>query len=111
MANKDMQKWALLVGLIIAIVAAFVSFSWVPLILFVVGLIVGFLNIDDKETMMFLVAVIALGAIGSQSVSVLSSYVGGFASTLGMMINNVIAFVGAAGLVVAIKAIIAIGRD
>jgi len=41
------------------------------------------------------------------SVPLLSNIIGNLAS----MIDNIIVFVGAAGLVVAIKAIIAIGKD
>jgi len=110
--NKDnVQKWSFLGGLILAVVASFIMSPWITLVLFVLGLIVGALNIDDKEVVPFLVAVIALGAIGASSLNALSPVLMGLTGYVKEIVTNVIAFVGAAGLVVAIKAIVAIGRD
>ena len=108
---NTVQKWSFIVGLIIAVIAGFFINPWVPLVLFVLGIIVGFLNIEESEVITFLVAVIALGAIGSSSISVLSPILRDGTPVLESIVNNIIAFVGAAGLVVAIKAIIAIGKD
>lgn len=102
-------KWAFIVGLVVAILAALVTnvlqASTVLLILFILGLVVGLLNIDKKNTTGFLVAVIALLAVGS--LAALS--VGALATPiryLESMLNNFIAFVAAAALVVSLKAVI-----
>jgi len=101
-------KWAFIVGLVIAILAAFVnaiSASTILLILFILGLIVGILNIDKKNTTEFLVAVIALlavGSLGALSIGQLTSAVG----YLQEILNNFIAFVAAAALIVSIKAVV-----
>ena len=54
-------KWAFIVGLVIA-VAAGLGFNqpWIGWVLAVLGLIVGFLNVSDKESHGFLLAVVAL---------------------------------------------------
>ena len=101
-------KWAFIIGIVIAILAAFVttvSTTTIALILFVLGLIVGFLNIDKKNTTEFLVAVIALLLVGSLS----ALAIGQIAQAVGYLeaiLNNFIAFVMAAALVVSLKAVI-----
>lgn len=101
-------KWAFIVGLVVAVLAGFitaVSATTVLLTLFVLGLIVGFLNIDKKNTTEFLVAVIALlavGSLGALSVGQLAAPVG----YLQAILNNFTAFVAAAALVVSIKTVV-----
>lgn len=101
-------KWAFIIGIVIAILAAFitaVSTATILLTLFILGLIVGFLNIDKKNTTEFLVATIALlavGSLGALSVGQLVATVGYLQSILG----NFIVFVAAAALVVSLKAVI-----
>ena len=101
-------KWAFIIGLVIAVLAAFitaVSTATILLILFILGLIVGFLNIDKKNTTEFLVAVIALlavGSLGALAIGQLAQAV----SYLEAILGNFIVFVAASALVVSIKAII-----
>jgi hypothetical protein len=105
-------KWAFIVGIVVAILAAFVTAvepATILLVLFILGLIVGLLNIDKKNTTEFLVAVIALlavGSLGAISVGQLVTPVGYLQEILG----NFIAFVAAAALVVAIKAIVSTSK-
>ena len=42
--------WALIIGMILAVLAGFTAVPALPVILFVLGLIVGFLNIKEKES-------------------------------------------------------------
>lgn len=101
-------KWAFLIGLVVAILAAFITAipaSTIMLILFITGLLVGALNVDKKNITEFLVAVIALlavGGLGALSIGLLQTPVVYLETILG----NFTAFVGAAALVVAIKAIV-----
>jgi len=99
-------KWAFMIGLALAIIAGLILNAYtVPnlaLILVVLGLIVGFLNISKTDTVKLLVAIIALMAVGTVTISeipIVDLY-------LGAIITNIIIFAGAAGLVVAVKAII-----
>jgi hypothetical protein len=102
-------KWAFVIGLVIAILAALagnvITATTIALILFILGLVVGFLNIDKKNTTEFLVAVIALLILGVSSLGALS-VIGGTLAYLESILANFTAFVAAAALVVSIKAII-----
>jgi len=95
--------WALIIGIILAVLAGFVAIPSLPVVLFVLGLIVGVLNIKEKESTPFLIAVIALLLIG-----VAGLQLGRLTPVVVSILNNFIAFVAAAGLVVALKQVIAI---
>jgi len=95
--------WALIIGVILAILAGFVAIPFLTLILFILGLIVGFLNIKEKENIPFLIAVMALLLIG-----VAGLQLGGLTTVITSILNNFIAFVSAAALVVAIKQVLVV---
>ncbi len=114
MKNLDvLGKWAFLIGLIIAVIAAFIgsaiSASTILLILFILGLIVGYLNIAEKKLTKFLLATIALLLLGVGSISALS-VIGTVSGYLNSILANIIAFVSAAALIVALKAIYETGK-
>jgi len=101
MQKTILGRWAVIVGIILAVLAGFSEIPNLAIILFVLGLIVGFLNIGERESVPFLVAVIALLVIGLSGLQL------GKATPLVVSIlNNFIAFVSAAGLVVALKQIL-----
>lgn len=111
MANlQKVGSWAFLLGVIIAILAGVGIAAmagqeiaqWVPLVLVILGLVVGFLNISDKEVQAFLLAGIALIAVGIP---------GSALSTIPMVGEYLVGILGAisvfaapAVLVVALKA-------
>ena len=103
---KEIGKWAFIVGLIIAVLAGLIegiyTIPYLTLILVILGLVVGFLNIAEKNTIKLLVAIIALMGVGSMTVLAIPA----ISSYLETMLGNFVVFVGAAGLVVAIKAIV-----
>lgn len=111
MVNELIGKWAFLIGLIIAVVAGFVTSyaTTVALVLFILGLVVGFLNIAEKNSVKFLVATIALLAGVTASISALSM-LGVVVSYASAVLGNFVAFVSAAALVVAIKAVFETGK-
>jgi len=103
MKLTQIGHWSFIGGLVLAILAGFINFALMPLILFILGLIVGFLNVTEKESTSFLVATIALlmgGMVGLQF--------GG--ETLASILSSFTAFVSAAALVVALKQIIITAR-
>lgn len=104
-------KWSFIGGIILAVVASFFTIPYLGVILLVLGLIVGFLNISKKEVHNYLISVIALLIIGVASISALAVLNVTFAGLLGSILTNFIAFVSASGLVVAIKAIVQLGKD
>lgn len=95
-------RWALIIGIILAVLAGFTAIPSSAVILFVLGLIVGFLNIQEKESTPFLVGVIALMVIGLSGLQL-----GTLTLTVILILENFLAFVSAAGLVVAIKQVLA----
>lgn len=97
--------WVFLGGIVLAILAGFVAVPNLAVLLFVLGLIVGFLNIKEKESTRFLVAVITLLLVG-----VVSLEFGKLTPIITPILNSFIAFVSAAGLVVAIKQVWATGQ-
>ncbi len=108
---EQLGRWAFIVGVAIAIVAGLIpslqSVTWVTWLLVVLGLIVGFLNVTDKETTGFLIAAIALMVVGGSGLSVF----GTLGSVLTSILNNIVAFVAPGALVVALKAVYAISSD
>ncbi len=111
MAKGQTGKWAFLLGLLVAIVAVFVAFSpWDGVLLLVLGLVVGWMNVGDKDATAFLVAVLGLsfGAGHIASVSIIGAQAAGWITAI---LGNVVAFVGAAALVVAGKAVYALAKE
>ena len=109
MAGK-MGQWAFIIGVIIAIVVGLFSSNlgvntegWLVLLLVVLGLIVGLLNVTEKETTPFLVAAAALLITGTAGntlavIPTLGSYLQG-------VVEAIAVFVAPAAIVVALKAI------
>ncbi|MDD5699774.1 MAG: hypothetical protein PHH00_01095 [Candidatus Nanoarchaeia archaeon] len=112
MKLKFVGKWAFLVGLAIAVLASFITgyATIIALVLFLLGLIVGFLNISQKDSSKFLLATIALLIGGMASMTALSIF-GVVSVYLTVILGNFIAFVSAAALVVAIKSVVETGRN
>lgn len=98
-------RWVFLGGIVLAILAGFVAVPYLAVLLFVLGLIVGFLNIKEKESTRFLVAVIVLLLVGVASLEL-----GKLTPVITPILQSFIAFVSAAGLVVAIKQVLATGQ-
>lgn len=101
--------YAFLLGILLAVLMAFVTIPYAALILVVLGIIVGLLNITAKETVEFLVASMALVIAGIAA--------GGFATIplVGRYIADILAglvvLVAPAAVIVAIKAIKATAKD
>lgn len=110
MSQSNMGRWAFIVGLLIAVLLGFVTFAYASLVLVILGVIVGFLNVTDKEASGFLIAVIALmvvGVAGLQALSVL----GTLYTWIEMVLTSFTVFVAAASVVVAIKVLFETGKN
>ena len=99
-------KWAFIIGLALAIIAGLIQGVYIipslMLILVILGLIVGFLNISERNTVKLLVAIIALMMVGGVTLSAIPT----INMYLEAILANILIFASGAGLVVAIKAII-----
>jgi|TARA_B100001964_G_C13769185_1_gene395242 hypothetical protein len=97
-------SWAFIVGLVVAIIFGIPSISaqsWVAPVLVILGLIIGFLNITEKEVSSFLIAAIALVVAGNANLSQVPA-IGGFLSGI---LGNFVVLMAPAAVVVAVKAI------
>lgn len=104
MDQKQMGRWAFIIGLIISLLLGFVTFSYASLILVILGLIVGFLNITEKEASKYLIAVIALTVIGIAGLQALA-ILGSLYTWIQNVLTSFLVFVAASAVVVAIKAL------
>lgn len=99
-------RWAFLLGLLVSLIAGFGgAIPYLASILFILGLAVGFLNITERESSAFLIAVITLLLIGIGGLQF-----GKFTQLISNILQNLIAFVAAAGFVVAIKQVLVMAR-
>lgn len=102
----NIGRIAFLAGIVIAVASAFVTMSWVPLALLVIGLVVGFLNVSDSESQGFLIAGIAL--LLSVDTAAGLPYLGEMVTTV---LSHVAAFIAPAMLVVAVKSVLGATAD
>jgi len=103
----QLGKWAFIGGIVLAVVAAFVSqLSWVYWALAVLGLVVGFLNVTADETKGFLLSAVALilSASAVQGIPLVGELVTA-------IMGNLVAFMSAAVLVVALKSLFETAKD
>ncbi len=108
MKLETIGHWSFILGVIIAIVAgvAGTAYTEVAIALVALGIIIGFLNISEKETTKFLIAAIALlltGAAGLEKLPAIGSF-------LGPILTNISTFVAPAAVIVALKAVYELGK-
>ena len=108
--ESKMGEWAFILGVLIAVVIGLFSSKlsiniqgWLILLLVVVGLVVGLLNITEKETTPFLIASVALLITGTAGdtlkiIPLIGDYLSG-------IVQAIAVFVTPAAIVVALKAI------
>jgi hypothetical protein len=109
--SATIGKWAFIIGIIIAVIAGFITgyAEIVLLVLFILGLIVGFLNIVKEDVMKFLLAVTALLVMGVAVLNALN-VIDMINDYLKAILSNFITFISAAGFIVAIKAVLETGK-
>jgi len=105
--DKMIGRWLFIAGLVLAVIAGlFIQAAWATWVLAVIGLIVGFFNVAEEETMGFLIAAIALNVSASAFQGV--PYVGSFLTNI---LGFVVAFVSGAMLVVALISLFKKARE
>jgi hypothetical protein len=103
-------EWAFLAGVILALLFGLfkgeVTGAFATTLI-VLGILVGFLNIAEKETTPYLVATIALLVAGAAGLGDLP-----FAKVVNLsaMLKNIVLFVAPAAVIVALKTIITLGK-
>jgi len=112
--GTKMGEWSFIGGIIIATVVSLFKVSdavggWLLLLLVILGLIVGLLNVTEKETTPFLVAAAALLITGTTGSSLaIIPVIGGYLQNI---VQNIAVFVTPAAIVVALKAIQSLAKD
>jgi hypothetical protein len=110
MVDARIGHYAFILGVLIAlIVGAAVAFGmalgdaagYIAALLVILGLVIGFLNIGQKEVNDFLIAAIALGAVGFANLTTIPL----IGTLLATILQYVTVFVFPAALVVALKAV------
>ncbi|MBI2110132.1 hypothetical protein HYT58_03100 [Candidatus Woesearchaeota archaeon] len=107
MAKTDTAQfgtWAFYIAFVIAIIGGIVpnigSATWAAWLLLLAGLVVGFLKVPEKNAVTFLIVGFVLIQMGNSLEMI---------PTLGMYISGIVGhlakFIGAASLVVAVKAL------
>jgi len=116
MDMETIGQWSFIVGVLLAILVGLLGvvgmipvawLQWTPVLLVVLGILVGFLNISDKEVYDFLIAAIALMLSGAAGLDVLPT-VGGIIAPILM---NISTFVAPAAVIVALKAVYQLGKN
>lgn len=105
--DKMIGRWLFIAGLVLAVIAGlFIQAAWATWVLAVIGLVVGFFNISEEETMGFLIAAIALNVSASaiQGVPFVGSY-------LANILGYVVTFISGAMLVVALTSLFKKARE
>ena len=110
--EKRAGEWAFLIGFLLAVLFGFLPDTWegtATLLLVILGLVVGFLNISEKESTPFLVAAAALMLTASAgSTLALIPYIGNF---LQNAVEKIGVFIVPAAIVVAIKSVRSLAKD
>jgi hypothetical protein len=116
MVDQRVGAWAFILGILIAIIAGIATAvnialgGVITLLLVILGLIVGFLNISDKEVQKFLIAAIALMAVGTANLGAINTAVPVLGTALVYVVQFIGAFVAPAALVIALKAVYNLAR-
>jgi len=108
MKSNLLGAWAFLIGVVLALVFAFLqSYAgmWLVYVLFAVGLIVGLLNITDTEANQFLLASVALVIVSSFGSLVLTAI-----SFVSAMLDNLLTIFVPAAVIVALKSVFNVAK-
>ncbi len=105
-------RWLFILGIILSLVGGIAAIPYGTAILFVVGLLVGFMHIPGKNSDRFLIAVTALLVIGAAGLSALSTAanIDVLVDTLMTILEQFTSFIAAAGLVVGIRSVLTIDK-
>ena len=110
-----MGEYAYLVSLIIAVLAGLAApvamSAWVTVLLVVLGIIVGLLNITEKESTPFLVAAVALMTVNSVGANLNKIPPAVLGTFLQSAVGKIGVFVSPAAVVVGLKAIRSLAQD
>ena len=103
---KGIGGWAFLIGILLAVIFAFYQFPNLIWLLLVFGLIIGLLNITEKETDKFLMSAMILVLVGYLAGNTLESVL-----YVPELFDNIVALFAPATIVVALKSVFSMAKD
>lgn len=112
--GSKLGEWAFIIGVVLAILFGFIPSDWegmATLVLVVLGLVVGLLNVSEKESTPFLVAAAALMITGSAGETLKLIPPEALGSFLQNAVEKIGVFVVPAAIVVALKSIQSLAKD
>ncbi len=107
--------WAFLAGVILAVIVGLfgsIQSNWPYVLLVLLGLLIGFLNVGDKDSMTFLMASLALvivGGLGNNTLIFISN-ISPILSTLSTIMSSLLVLFVPATIIVALKTVFSIAR-
>ena len=109
--SERVGGWAFLLGAVVAVILGLIQATafqgWVIGLLLVLGVVVGFLNISDKEIVPFLVACVAFLVAAPAFGATVSSIVSGF-GWLSSVLSHVAVLVLPGAIIASVKTIVAL---
>jgi hypothetical protein len=110
--NK-LGKWSFILGVVLAVLAGLMPTllpeGTVVLLLVILGLVVGFLNVQEKEAANFLLAAIALMAVGTAGVERVGLL--GLGEVFKVAVTYIAVFVAPAAVVVSLKMVFDLAKN
>jgi type IV secretory pathway TrbD component len=101
---------AFIIGVLLCVAVGFVTQDWIFWALTLLGVLVGILNIQQKEIMKFLWATIALVVVSAFGATQISTF-----PTIGPVVGRIymalLTFVSPAAIIVALKAVFHLAKD
>lgn len=116
LATQKIGAYAFVVGVAIAVIAGIASgfvaayVGAITLILVILGLVVGYLNISDKEVLTFVVVSIGLMVAGSANLTAIDTLVPNLGTVLQAILANIVVFIAPAVIVVGLKMVYALAK-
>lgn len=121
MASQKIGNYAFLIGIVIALVMGIAGGMgilqglevYIPLVLVILGLVIGLLNIHDKHVSDFLIATIAVILVGGTAAGLLTldQVVAPLGTICQMVVGYIVALAAPAALVVGLKQIFNLAKD
>ena len=104
---KSFGAWAFLIGIVLAVIFGVIGLSdTLLMVLFIIGIVVGLLNVTDQEVTPFLMAgavLVIVSSLGGQILDV-KEWISG-------ILNAILAIFVPATVVVAIKSVFSIAKN
>lgn len=110
MAGKSWGEYAYLLAIVIAVLAGIAavfgaSHAVIPLLLVILGIVVGFLNISEKEMSAFLIAAVALVVASTVGFGVLDGIIPNLGTLIDAIVSNIAVFAAPAAIISAVKTV------